>query len=1064
MSIASKQHGSAGVLLALTLLASGATARELTLIEDGVPRCAISIAAKPTVTAQFAALELQWHLREMSGAEVPIIRGVPGEPPAVPLYVGPSVGMRKLDVNRFAPFEFAVAFRDDAIVLAGQDEERFDEAQYADPLVKWSGNRHQPRQYEQQGSLHAVYEFMERFLGVRWFNPTEVGTEIPSRRTVVVTAQDIRRKPGFCWRAGLRETMPFVYEDITGLWHPDKPEFEAYTRMAYAETYCRYNDNYWQGRVHCLGTYARRYLARMKFFGSEQYVCNHSFYGYYTRFWEKSPSNPDAFEGKRTDWFGKPRDHLGRPAQMCYTNDAFIRQVVQDARDYFDGKGKKTGALAEGDYFALCPMDNSSYCQCPKCQALINRAEEENPSFWTGTYSDLVFGFANRVATEVAKTHPAKYLSTLSYARYTYYPRGIELSPNLSVQLCLSIRVPPPFDTPEWKRRYDDWVDREKQRRLFAWLYYCHPLEFANRTGGHWHVFPPFFARNIDFWFKRFHRDGVRGLFFNGTCRGADAYVTFKLMDRPERDLNEVLDEYFNGYYKDAAAPMKQFYQLVQDRYLDRSLYPPGAPIREEVSWSILGNAPTMARLQGYMDKARRLTRDPIVQRRLDLFEQSTWLYMVEGRREYLRKVCPKPDSRMEVLHVPFQTWRTPEDTAIPQVVQGACVLGRRNRLGELRLHELEAHLATDGARLHIDLLQATPSIETPPSSAIEAGPHMHVLFAPSKPTGEICELFVAPDGRSLARRRAGERTEPWEHGGTAKVLRGEAVGWRVRLSLPLDALEFSTDIQKRPYLRFNAAATLTPGEEPAILTPTIDPFRKATRYILLYLDKAPAEEVTPSDEGLAARWTFDEMNGKAIADVSGQGHNGEAAGRGAVETEPALFGKALKCSRRYLSLPADDRLVTGDEPYTVEVWCRPEPSIRELWRGIAGVDRRMKLTLRPSVHVSFDFWDKQRARWIAPNSTRRTQLSHAAWNHIVAVYGEGGKLLLCVNGIVCGTGACPPGLLPKAVKSFRVGGNIHFRHSLGGWVDDVRVYNRAMTAGEAQARFRAVCEGRNRP
>ena len=45
--------------------------------------------------------------------------------------------------------------------------------------------------------------------------------------------------------------------------------------------------------------------------------------------------------------------------------------------------------------------------------------------------------FVNKVAWEVAKTHPNGRLTTLAYADYAYYPRNTKLEPNVAVQLCL---------------------------------------------------------------------------------------------------------------------------------------------------------------------------------------------------------------------------------------------------------------------------------------------------------------------------------------------------------------------------------------------------------------------------------------------------------------------------------------------------------------------------------------------------------------------------------------------------------------------------------------------------
>ena len=55
-----------------------------------------------------------------------------------------------------------------------------------------------------------------------------------------------------------------------------------------------------------------------------------------------------------------------------------------------------------GDYFALVPMDNSSWCKCSACVAELNADEEKSLHFSNGWASDYVFGFANKVARAIS--------------------------------------------------------------------------------------------------------------------------------------------------------------------------------------------------------------------------------------------------------------------------------------------------------------------------------------------------------------------------------------------------------------------------------------------------------------------------------------------------------------------------------------------------------------------------------------------------------------------------------------------------------------------------------------
>ena len=471
-----------------------------------------------------------------------------------------------------------------------------------------------PGAYDAQGTCYAVYDFLERHCGVRWFAPGDIGRVCPKSPTLRVKGQDVRRAPRFVFRQG---TYLPVYGMLKAVW--DNPS--------------RHD--------------VRLYACRMRL-GGQPYAANHSFYGYYDRFYARNPKHPERFEGERRDWFAQ--GYAGSPPQMCFTNPGFIKQVVQDAREYFDGKGAKPGAQANGDFFALVPMDNGSWCKCPACQAEMNEGQRENRHFSKGLASDYVFGFANKVAKEIRKTHPDKYLATLSYASYAYYPQRIRLESNIAVQLCLHVRN---WWAPAMERNdmafYRSWVDKEKDRPIYLWLYYCFPEEIAMKRG--WHCFPGFFAHTIDRQFKMFARDGIRGAFLNNLGDYLDTYITFRFLDDPEQSVDRIIDEFHTLYYGAAAEPMKTLYLRIEEIYSNPANY--AEDIRngtrhthqtEEIAWGSLGTAERMEELGLYMARAKALARTEAEKLRVRLFEEGIWQYMLEGRRNRAEREALRPE------------------------------------------------------------------------------------------------------------------------------------------------------------------------------------------------------------------------------------------------------------------------------------------------------------------------------------------------------------------------------------------------------------------------------------
>ena len=312
-----------------------------------------------------------------------------------------------------------------------------------------------PALFGNNGTLHAVYDFLERFCDVRWYAPSEIGTVCPSTAILVVRGTEVRRSPAMIHR----------WITPTSLYMPGPAD-----------------------RVP--GSDVHLWKLRMRIGGQAFWVC-HSFGGYHDRFMNEHP-----------DWFA--RGYSGRPPQMCYTNPGFVQQIIRDAQHYFDGKGAKRGATARGDVFGLVPMDNSRWCKCPRCQAEMNEAEEKNLQFNNGKASDYVFNFINEVAREVRKTHPDRWIGALAYSSYAYYPGKVKVEPNVVVQLCLHTRNwwCPSMEVND-RKVLNDWRSRDPQRPLYVWLYYNFPA--SNGKYGNFHCFPGFFAQAVVRQMRMYH-------------------------------------------------------------------------------------------------------------------------------------------------------------------------------------------------------------------------------------------------------------------------------------------------------------------------------------------------------------------------------------------------------------------------------------------------------------------------------------------------------------------------------------------------------------------------------
>lgn len=744
-----------------TVLVVANSEAAVTLVRDAQPTATIVLGAEPTRAAQFAAFELQEHVRRITGATLTIVRE--GQPVGGEcIWVGDSESTRAfgLPPEGFGPQEYAVQFVTGGVVLAGRDAPDTGQVVYdTDNLPACSG---WPGFWEERGTLHAVYDFLETYCGVRWFNPTELGTVYPRSANLTVGGPDIRRRPAMEYRDAIGATgdNPRAYDAYVALWTSDAGEYRAWDAEAYRELHRRYPDGnqYEEAR----GKLAQLFLLRMRN-GGQVARCNHSLYGYYARFWEPDPGHPELFVGRRPELFAQ--GYEGQPPQMCYSSQELVDQLAQDARDYYDGKatGRDQGifwAPALPNPFPVEPMDNGLFCKCPRCQAVLAGSDDTPRFFSTGTHSDYFFSFVNAVARQLARTHPQGKIITLAYASHAE-PPSFPLEPNVAVQFCFSSNRSP-ADRAQYEHELEllrRWARHGSGQPLYLWLYDTFPLETARN--GKYHCFPGFFAHATGEQFRVFQECGVRGIFHCGYGQEVEAYVTFKLMDDPTRNVDALLEEYFTGLYGPAAEPMRALYEGIERTWCDPALRPAEPVSGPQLAWGHLGTGERMAGFQALLDQARALAQTEDQLRRIALFEHGVWSYMVAGRQQYLaRASAPIP-----AISVPL-TSRVDGDPAVVNWSAAASLPGPWYDRGgaDPTPRRLSGRVVHDGEYLYLELTDECDTAK--------------LVAAPGVFPYDDWEIFVAAQ-RALPYRQYAVSPD----GLTCALSHGE-VNWRMNVSV----------------------------------------------------------------------------------------------------------------------------------------------------------------------------------------------------------------------------------------------------------------------------------------
>lgn len=585
-------------------------ATPVTLVRDGEAQAVIVLADRPTRSAQLAAAELAAHVELISGATLATYRE--GEWDAddgrLPIYVGESGATRMMGLtsHRMATQESLVRVADDHMVLIGRDDRDFGEIDY-EGTGTWPGFNAQ-RPYYRLGTLHAVYDLLERDLGVRWYMVTELGTVAPSERTLRL-------------ETGQRRVRPWTRYRMPSKTRWEKPGRVTDTREREALTLAAQRDN-------------NLFMLRSRL-GGEPFNANHSISDWHVRFGDEHP-----------EWFvgGQP----GPAVQLRFDHPGVIEQLAADAEAFFSApfserrfglSDPQAARVSAGDYFSVQPKDNRDWGSDTEPPLAPHRHEDGRAG--AGVASDYLFHAVNRVAERVGEVYPDRFISTLAYAD-TFLPPTFDLHPNVAVQVCMmdgwddrSLRV------------LRDWRPRVAQ--LYTWEYYI----------DRWESFPRVRPREIADYIGELERLGVDGFFVempsvqgqagnvNPALYHLNAYVTWKMLREPGVKVDALLAEYYRLFYGPAADPMKRFWETLMEAR-DDPAYAEGAGSRRERDWLIAASDERIGQMREAIAAARDRVGDGVHARRIDVIEQAA-LGAIEQRREEYRAIFKQPLAEIAV-------------------------------------------------------------------------------------------------------------------------------------------------------------------------------------------------------------------------------------------------------------------------------------------------------------------------------------------------------------------------------------------------------------------------------
>ena len=474
-----KRFGVIVGIVAVSTLLLGACA--LPIASEGKSAYVIALPDAPSAVERTAAAELQQHLLAATGAKLEIVseREAAGKPMI-------SVGATALYRRNFADNETvrkldAIALKTDGqnLILGGHPD---------------------------RGVLYAVYEFLEKYAGIRWWTSTVA--KIPKNPDLSVEVKDEVYAPALEYR-------------------------EVYYLDAIGESFA--------SKLRSNGFWTKLTPA----YGGKLNV-----YGWCHTFEQIMP--PERYFKDHPEWFALVNGkRQGKGAQLCLTNPEMRQEFL-----------KQTLVKIQRDpkmwQMSVSQNDNQLWCECPKCTALV-KAE--------GSESGPLIDFVNFIASGVKAAYPDLPVSTLAYQKSRHVPKTLKPADNVCIWLCniennFGQSMEQGADNADFRKDIEEWS--AISRKLFVWSYVAF---FGNFMVPHPNLTD---LGNDIRYFVKMNAKGVfpQGDYYCniGDFVALRAWLTGKLLWNPELDQRELTREFLEGYYGSAAAPyLMEYLDLISD-------------------------------------------------------------------------------------------------------------------------------------------------------------------------------------------------------------------------------------------------------------------------------------------------------------------------------------------------------------------------------------------------------------------------------------------------------------------------------------------------------------------
>jgi hypothetical protein len=511
-------------------------AEKLVLVDEGMAKSVIVTADTPSPVADYAAQELAKHIEKATGTQIPIITesGAPGD--KVKIYVGATkaaeaVGLIK---DTLQGEDYRIRAVDGNLFILGQENAQpiFVDIEAAKKMSEreWWASLAQNNGFvagTRRGTIYGAVAFLDRFVGVKWLWPGELGTYVPRTETLAVSdTLEIKGGPAFAYR-NYR-----IWSVLNAL---RLGEYRGYSEAA--------------AQLAFSPEGVKRYAAAVR-----EYLLLHQAGSVAT-----GPEHmTDTWGGKHfkthPEFFALMTDGKTRNARrLCVSNPELPRFLVENEWD-----GGATLPLGEGD--------DQGFCRCKTC---MEWDAPQPAGLQEHSTANRYVRFAQAVYALAVKRNPNVKVGMLLYMDYTHAPT-ITPTPDLSWMYGHFVPWGSGFQC------YYPMSDAEHEANKAAWLGWSQTgMEMVYRPNhllGY--TMPNLSTRQAGDMIRFAAAHGMRGFEYDSlwgqwAVKGPMLYMTVRLGTNPKLTVDEVRAEYFSAFGP-AAKQVEAYFDYWENYSIER--------------------------------------------------------------------------------------------------------------------------------------------------------------------------------------------------------------------------------------------------------------------------------------------------------------------------------------------------------------------------------------------------------------------------------------------------------------------------------------------------------------